>query len=138
MISISDKILDFEKENNCENEMGFTEVYGDSAIGLSAMKYGIAEFERGLTSIFNEDLPSTPNEVANPELIDKYGIVEFERCLTNIFNEDQPNTPNEVTNPELIDKVHDIGIKDRRLKVRDITESVSISIEWMQNLSIIY
>ena len=36
--------------------------------------------------------------------------------------------PKEVTSQEMIDKIHDIVLNDRRLKVREISETVKISV----------
>ncbi|XP_017486515.1 PREDICTED: histone-lysine N-methyltransferase SETMAR-like, partial [Rhagoletis zephyria] len=42
--------------------------------------------------------------------------------------------PNEVTTPEMIEKIRDMVMSDRRLKVREIGESVGISIERVNNI----
>ena len=39
-----------------------------------------------------------------------------------------PGRPKEVTSQEMIDKIHDIVLNNRRLKVREISETVNISV----------
>ena len=41
---------------------------------------------------------------------------------------ERPGRPKEVTSQEMIDKIHDIVLNDRRLKVREIIETVNISL----------
>ena len=40
----------------------------------------------------------------------------------------RPGRPKEVTSQEMIDKIHDIVLNDRRLKVREISKTVNISV----------
>ena len=37
--------------------------------------------------------------------------------------------PNEITTPEMVNKIHDIVLNDPKVKVREIADIVSISIE---------
>ena len=41
---------------------------------------------------------------------------------------ERPGRPKEVTSLEMIDKIHNIVLNDRRLKVREISETVNISV----------
>ena len=41
---------------------------------------------------------------------------------------ERPGRPKVVTSQEMIDKIHDIVLNDRRLKVPEISETVSISL----------
>ena len=43
-------------------------------------------------------------------------------------NAERPGRPKEVTSKEMVDKIHDIVLNDRRLKVREISETVNISV----------
>ena len=55
-------------------------------------------------------------------------FTEF-RCGRISTNDTQrPSRPKEVTSQEMIDIIHDIVLNDRRLKVREISETVSISV----------
>ena len=40
-----------------------------------------------------------------------------------------PGRPNDITTPEMINKIHDIVLKDPKVKVREIAEIASISTE---------
>ena len=45
-----------------------------------------------------------------------------------------PGRPNEITTPEIINKIHDIVLNDPKVKVREISEIVSISTERLVNI----
>lgn len=62
-----------------------------------------------------------------------YWTNEFKGHRTSIFDKDPLGRPNEDATSELIEKIHIILIIDRRLKVREISETVGISIERIQN-----
>ena len=55
-------------------------------------------------------------------------FTEFRCGRISTSDADRPGHPKEVTSQEMIDKIHDIGINDRRLKVRKIGEAVNISL----------
>ena len=56
-------------------------------------------------------------------------IKETEEKLAKYYKESTPpGRPKEVTSQEMIDKIHDIVLNDRRLKVREIRETVNISV----------
>ena len=68
-----------------------------------------------------------------------YGIVqkwfnEFLCGRTNIKTIPNPDLPKEITTPEMIKKIHDIVLIDPKVKVRVITEIVSISTERVINI----
>lgn len=48
---------------------------------------------------------------------------------TIIFEKDDTGRPYEVNTSEMLKEIHDIVIKDRRMKMRDIAEIVGISTE---------
>ena len=45
-----------------------------------------------------------------------------------------PGRPNEITTPEMINKIYDIVLNALKVKVREIAEIVSISIECVVNV----
>ena len=45
-----------------------------------------------------------------------------------------PGRPNEITTPEMMNKIHDIVLNDRKVKVHEIPEIVSISTERVVNI----
>ena len=60
-----------------------------------------------------------------------YGIVqkwfnEFRCRRASTKTIPNPDVPNEISTPEMIDKIHDIVLIDPKVKVREITEIVSI------------
>ena len=80
----------------------------------------IKETEEKLAKYYKESAPS-------------HGIVhkwftEFRGGRIGPSNAERPGRPEEVTSQEMIDKIHDIVLNDRRLKVRQISETVNISV----------
>ena len=55
-------------------------------------------------------------------------FTEFRCSRINTSDTERPGRPKEVTCQEMIDKIHDIVLNDRRLKVREISETVNISV----------
>ena len=55
-------------------------------------------------------------------------ITEFHCGRISTSDADRPGRPKEVASQEMIDKIHDIVLDDRRLKVREISETVNISV----------
>ena len=67
------------------------------------------------------------------ESASSHGIVhkwftEFRCGRISTSDAELPGRPKEVTIQEIIDKIHDIVLNDRRLKVREISETVNISV----------
>ena len=56
-------------------------------------------------------------------------FTEFRCGRISTSDAERPNRPKEVTSQEMIDKIHDIVFNDRRLKVREISETVKILVE---------
>ena len=80
----------------------------------------IKETEEKLAMYYKESAPSHG-------MVHKW-FTEF-RCGRISTNDDKrPGRPKEVTSQETIDKIHDIVLKDHRLKVREISETVKISV----------
>lgn len=63
--------------------------------------------------------------------------VQFNHRSTSIFDEDPPRRPNKVTTWE-ISEIIDIMTNDWRVQMREIVETVDISIELVQNISTTY
>ena len=56
-------------------------------------------------------------------------FTEFLCGRISISNAERPGRPKEVTSQKMIDKIHDIVLNnDRQLKVREISETVNISV----------
>lgn len=64
----------------------------------------------------------------------RYWFNEFKRGRTSVLDEERPGRPIEVTTDEMVDKIHDIVLADRRVKIREIVETVGISFERVQNI----
>ena len=80
----------------------------------------IKETEEKLAKYYKESAPS-------------HGIVhkwftEFRCGCISTSDAERPSCPKEVTSQEMTDKIHDIVLHDRRLKVREISETVNISV----------
>ena len=56
-------------------------------------------------------------------------FTEFRCGRISTSDAERPGRPKEVTSQEMIDRIHDIVLNDRRLKVREISETVNISHE---------
>ena len=55
-------------------------------------------------------------------------FTEFRCGRISTSDVERPGRPKEVTSQEIIDKIYDIVLNDRRLKVREISETVNISV----------
>jgi len=64
----------------------------------------------------------------------RYWFNEFKRGRTSVFDEERPGRPIEVTTEDMVNKIHDVVLADRRVKIREIADIVSISIERIQNI----
>jgi len=52
---------------------------------------------------------------------------EFQRCRTSVFDEPRPGAPKTATTEDNVTKIHDLVLADRRLKIREIAETVGMS-----------
>ncbi|XP_043259031.1 uncharacterized protein LOC122401139 [Colletes gigas] len=52
---------------------------------------------------------------------------EFQRGRTSVFDDPRPGAPKTATTEDNVKKIHDLVLADRRLKVREIAETVGIS-----------
>ena len=55
-------------------------------------------------------------------------FTEFRCGRISTSDAERPDRPKEVTSQEMIDQIHEIVLNDRRLKVREISETVNISV----------
>ena len=60
---------------------------------------------------------------------EKIGLKSFKVVVrrTSIFDEPHPGAPKTATTEDNVKRIHDLVLVDRRLKVREITETVGIS-----------
>ena len=82
----------------------------------------------------------TPNEI-HSKFINVYGdsspsfstikkwAAEFKRGRTSLEDDPREGRPKSATTPEIIEQVHDMVLDDRRIKVREIAETIGISKE---------
>lgn len=87
----------------------------------------------------------TPQEI-HPKLTKVYGdsapsmstvkkwAAEFKRGRTSLEDDPREGQPKTATTPETIEEVHDIVLDNRRVKVREIAETVGISEERVRNI----
>ena len=54
----------------------------------------------------------------------KNWLNEFQRGRTSVFDEPRPGAPKTATTEDNVNKIHDLVLADRRLKVREIAETV--------------
>jgi len=52
---------------------------------------------------------------------------KFQRGRTSVFDEPRPGAPKTATTKGNVTKIHDLVLADRRLKIREIAESVGMS-----------
>ncbi|XP_015432649.1 PREDICTED: histone-lysine N-methyltransferase SETMAR-like [Dufourea novaeangliae] len=58
-----------------------------------------------------------------------FWVSEFKRGRSHTIDAPCSGRPKTATTPEIVDKIHDMVLADRRIKVREIVEAVSISYE---------
>ena len=80
----------------------------------------IKETEEKLAKYYKESAPSH-------SMVHKW-FTGFCCCRISTSDTERPGRPKEVTSQEMIDKIHDTVHSDRRLKVREISETVNISV----------
>jgi histone-lysine N-methyltransferase SETMAR len=59
----------------------------------------------------------------------KKWAAEFKRGRTSLEDDPREGLPKSATTPEIIEQVHDMVLDDRRMKVREIAETIGISKE---------
>ena len=62
-------------------------------------------------------------------------FTEFRCGRINTSDAERPGPPKKVTSQEMIDKIHNIVLNDRRLKVREISETAIISVGRVWHIS---
>ena len=80
----------------------------------------IKETEEKVAKYYKESAPSHG-------MVHKW-FTEFRCGRISISDAEHPGRPKEVTSQEMINKIDDIVLNDRRLKVREISETVNISV----------
>lgn len=74
-----------------------------------------------MDSVYGESAPSFSTV--------KFWVAEFKRGRTNLYDDERVGRPKTATNQDIVQKVHRLVLNDRRIKVREIAEAVSISKE---------
>jgi len=99
---------------------------------------GKSEYRAVINFVVKEGL--TPNEI-HSKFIKVYGdsspsfstikkwAAEFKRGPTSFEDDPREGRPKSATTPEIIEQVHDVLLQDRRMKVREIAETIGISKE---------
>ena len=59
---------------------------------------------------------------------------EFQNGSTTVFDESRSGAPQTATTEENVTKIHDLVLADRRLKVRELAETVGISTERVSHI----
>ena len=84
---------------------------------------------KGLTPYEIKNELDSVHGISAPALATVYNWVnEFKRGRSSTSDEPRSGRPVEVTTPEIINKIHDMVLKDRRLKVRELAAATGISI----------
>lgn len=78
-----------------------------------------SEIKERLDAVYGESSPSMATV--------KNWFNEFKRGRTSVFDEPRPGAPQTATTADNVAKIHDLVLADRRLKVREIAETVGIS-----------
>jgi transposase len=93
------------------------------------------EYRAVIIFFIKEDL--TPNEI-HSKSIKVYGdsspsfptikkwVAEFKRDRTSLEGDSREGRPKSATTPEIIKQVHDMVLDERRMKVREISETIGI------------
>ncbi|KAL7632954.1 UNVERIFIED_CONTAM: hypothetical protein RMT77_016664 [Armadillidium vulgare] len=78
-----------------------------------------SEIKESLDAVYSDSSPSMATV--------KNWFNEFQRGRTSIFDELRPGAPKTATTEDNVTKILDLLLADRRLKVREIAETVGIS-----------
>jgi transposase len=68
----------------------------------------------------------------------KKWAAKFKRSHTSLEDDPRDGHPISATTPEIIEQVHDMVLDDRRMKVREIAETIGISKERVGYTSILH
>ena len=91
--------------------------------------------KKGLTpKQIHEDMQETLGTSAASYAMIKKWVAEFKRGRESIEDDPRNGRPATSTSQENVNKICDMIIEDRRLKIREIAETVGISYERTQNI----
>jgi len=105
---------------------------------MGSLKMDKIEYRAVIKFFVKEGL--TPNEIYL-KYIKVYGdsfpsfstikrwAAKFKRCCTSLEDDPCEGRPKSAATPEIIEQVHDMVLDDRRMKVREIAETIGISKE---------
>jgi len=103
-----------------------------------SLKMDKIEYRAVITFFVKEGL--TPNEI-HSKFIKVYGdasssfsttkkwAADFKRGRTSLEDDPREGRPKSATTPEIFEQVHDMLLDDRRMKAREIAETIGISKE---------
>ena len=78
-----------------------------------------SEINERLDAVYGDSSPSMATV--------KNWFNEFQRGRTSVFDEPRPGASKTATTKDNVTKIHDLVLADRRLKVREIADTVGIS-----------
>jgi len=78
-----------------------------------------SEIKECLNAVYGDSSPSMATV--------KNWFNEFQRGRTSVFDEPRPGATKTTTTKDNVTKIHDLVLADRRLKIREIAETVGMS-----------
>jgi len=78
-----------------------------------------SEMKKRLDAVYGDSSPSMATV--------KNWFKEFQRVRTSVFDEPRPGAPKTATTEDNVTKIQDLVLADRRLKIREISETVGMS-----------
>jgi len=76
------------------------------------------EIKERLDAVYGDSSPSMATV--------KNWFNEFQRGRTSVFDESRPGAPKSATTEDSVTKINDLELADRRLKIREIAETVGM------------
>jgi len=78
-----------------------------------------SEIKERLDAVYGDSSPSMATV--------KNSFNEFQRGRTSVFDEPRPGGPKTATTEDNVTQIHDLVLADRRLRIREIAETVGMS-----------